>query len=132
MEKYTVKIAGTELTVRSDEPAEYVQGLARLLDQRMTSMLASGNHIVLSEAALFCALDYFDDKLKTSLRLEKLQGAFDRLTKENAALRADNAELLAMLDSAGIGGKKVSLFDAAETTAQPSPTPDNTEIDEKA
>lgn len=132
MEKYTVKIAGITLSLKSDEPAEYVEGLTRLLDSRMTKMLASSPQLNISEAALFCAVDSLDDKLKTANRLEKVQAALERTTKELSQLRADNAELLAIIDAGGLGKKTVNIFDTVPEVAKADGTAEEQSAEKKA
>lgn len=87
-QKYTVTIAGMTVNLVSDEQEEYVNGLVRLLDQRINEMVVSSKHCSKHEAVLFCAIDYFDDKIKNSLRFQRMQENIDKLTAENAELRA--------------------------------------------
>lgn len=87
-QKYTVTIAGMTVNLVSDEQEEYVNGLVRLLDQRINEMVVSSKHCSKNEAVLFCAIDYFDDKIKNSLRFQRMQENIDKLTAENAELRA--------------------------------------------
>ena len=87
-QKYTVTIAGMTVNLVSDEQEEYVNGLVRLLDQRINEMVVSSKHCSKNEAVLFCAIDYFDDKIKNSLRFQRMQENIDKLTAENKELRA--------------------------------------------
>lgn len=86
-QKYTVNIAGMTVNVISDEQEEYVNGLVRLLDQRINDMVMSSKHCSKNEAILFCAIDFFDDKIKNSLRLQRLQETVEQLTQENEELK---------------------------------------------
>lgn len=93
-ERYTVVISGMELNLLSDEEEEYVLGLAKIIDGRINSMVMSSKRCNKTEAALLCALDYLDDKLKTALTLETVKKQRDdaimelqRLRKELDALR---------------------------------------------
>lgn len=86
--KYTITIAGVTVNLVSDEQEEYVNGLVRLLDQRINEMVMSNKHCSKPEAILFCAIDYFDDKIKNSLRFQRMQESIDKLTRENEQLRA--------------------------------------------
>lgn len=67
-QKYTVTVAGMTVNIISDEQEEYVNGLVRLLDQRIEEMVSGNKRCSKTEAILFCAIDYFDDKIKNSLR----------------------------------------------------------------
>lgn len=86
-QKYTVTVAGMTVNLVSDEQEEYVNGLVRLLDQRINEMVVSNKHCSKSEALLFCTIDYFDDKIKNSLRFQRMQETIDKLTEENEELR---------------------------------------------
>ena len=61
-QKYTVTVAGMTVNIISDEQEEYVNGLVRLLDQRIEEMVSGNKRCSKTEAILFCAIDYFDDK----------------------------------------------------------------------
>lgn len=86
-QKYTVTVAGMTVNLVSDEQEEYVNGLVRLLDQRINEMVVSSKHCSKSEALLFCAIDYFCDKIKNSLRFQRMQETIDKLTEENESMR---------------------------------------------
>jgi len=87
--RYTVEIGGMELNVLTDETEEYVHGLAKIIDSRITSMTASNKHCTKNEAAVFCALDYLDDKLKTTLSLEEAKKQISELTMEVQRLKKE-------------------------------------------
>lgn len=87
-QKYTVTVAGMTVNIVSDEQEEYVNGLVRLLDQRISEMVEGNRHCSKTDAILFCAIDYFDDKIKNSLRFQHMQETIEKLEAENASLRA--------------------------------------------
>lgn len=87
-QKYTVTVAGMTVNIISDEQEEYVNGLVRLLDQRIEEMVSGNKRCCKTEAILFCAIDYFDDKIKNSLRFQHMQETIEKLEAENASLRA--------------------------------------------
>ena len=86
-QKYTVTVAGMTVNLVSDEQEEYVNGLVRLLDQRINEMIVSSKQCSKNEALLFCTIDYFDDKIKNSLRFQRMQETIDKLTEENEEMR---------------------------------------------
>ena len=86
-QKYTVTVAGMTVNLVSDEQEEYVNGLVRLLDQRINEMVVSSKHCSKNEALLSCTIDYFDDKIKNSLRFQRMQETIDKLTEENEEMR---------------------------------------------
>ncbi len=92
-QKYTVTVGGIELNLLSEETEEYVVGLAKLVDQRINNMVISSKRCTKTEAALVCAMDYLDDKLKTALTLENLQKQRDSYLREIEALKKENNEL---------------------------------------
>ena len=88
-QKYTVTVAGMTFNIISDEQEEYVNGLVRLLDQRIEEMVSGNKRCSKTEAILFCAIDYFDDKIKNSLRFQHMQETIEKLEAENASLRSE-------------------------------------------
>lgn len=98
-EKYTVNICGVELRLLSEESEEYVQGLARLIDQRVNNMVIASKRCTKMEAAFVCALDMLDDKLKTALDLENAQKQRDAYLRELEALKRENNELKKQLNT---------------------------------
>lgn len=79
-EKYTVKISGTELRIVTDESEEYLKSVAETIDKRMTDMIVSNKRCSRLDAALICAVDYLDGKLKAEEEIR-------RLKEENKTLR---------------------------------------------
>lgn len=134
-QKYTVTVAGMTVNIISDEQEEYVNGLVRLLDQRIEEMVSGNKRCSKTEAILFCAIDYFDDKIKNSLRFQHMQETIEKLEAENASLRAmlgmpaheqtaesnepSPAEETAALDEAAVGA---TAEKSAEKPAEKSAT----------
>ncbi|MDD4773477.1 MAG: cell division protein ZapA [Eubacteriales bacterium] len=92
-ERYTVEISGIELNLLSDEQEDYVLGLAKIIDGRINAMVMSNKRCNKTEAALVCALDYLDDKLKTTLTLENVKKQRDDSIIENQRLRKELDDL---------------------------------------
>lgn len=92
-ERYTVVIGGMELNLLSEEQEDYVKGLAKIIDGRINSMVMSSKRCNKTEAALICALDYLDDKLKTALTLETVKKQRDDTIIENQRLRKELDDL---------------------------------------
>ncbi len=59
-----VQIASVELPLYSSDEADYVQDLARQLDTRIRTISKAGRGCTLFEAAVLCALDLLDEKVK--------------------------------------------------------------------
>ena len=68
-----VEIAGTPLTIVTDEPEEFVKLLASQLDRRITSLTKNSFRISQLDAALLCALDAMGDKFKYEKRIRTLE-----------------------------------------------------------
>ena len=92
-ERYIVEISGIELNLLSDENEEYVLGLAKIIDGRINGMVMSNKRCSKTEAALVCALDYLDDKLKTTLTLETVKKQRDEGLLEIQRLRKELDDL---------------------------------------
>ncbi len=92
-ERYIVEISGIELNLLSDENEEYVLGLAKIIDGRINGMVMSNKRCSKTEAALVCALDYLDDKLKTALTLETVKKQRDDGLLEIQRLRKELDDL---------------------------------------
>ncbi len=116
-QKYTVTVAGMTVNIISDEQEEYVNGLVRLLDQRIEEMVSGNKRCSKTEAILFCAIDYFDDKIKNSLRFQHMQETIEKLEAENASLRA----MLGM-----------PAHEQAAESNEPSPAEETAALDEAA
>lgn len=100
-QKYTIMVAGVQMNVIAEEPAETVEALVGMVDRKMKEI---GNRCSKTEAALLCALDYCSDRIKSQRKLKatesKLSIAEDTIAElegENEELRAEIRELRARL-----------------------------------
>ncbi|MDD6799273.1 MAG: cell division protein ZapA [Firmicutes bacterium] len=84
-EKYIVKIAGTEISIITDEKGEYVEHLTRIIDRRITDTVMLNKRYSRLEAAIICALDYLNDKIKLEDELNEL-----KLQNEELRRKLDN------------------------------------------
>jgi cell division protein ZapA (FtsZ GTPase activity inhibitor) len=73
-EKFDITIAGTEMTVLSEDTEEYVKRLAHILDRRVTDLVIVKKSCTKVEALALCALDYLDMAMKLKAELEDLKG----------------------------------------------------------
>ena len=76
---YSVKIAGRELRIVTDEEKEYVEGLAGRLSALVTETVMETGGATRYDAALLCALSAMDEA-------EKAQGMLRKLREDNARL----------------------------------------------
>ena len=96
-EKYTVEVAGISLSLMSEESEEYIKKLAEVLNTRVNEMILSSKRISKTDAAMFCALDYLDMKLKTDLKLRETSEQFKAYEKMIEDLKRENDELRKLL-----------------------------------
>lgn len=71
--RYTIEIAGTSLTLVSDESDAFVKSVATKLNNRMTDLVKSSFRISALDAALLCALDYLADAVKAEKKVRSLE-----------------------------------------------------------
>ena len=92
-EKYNVTVAGTQLSIVSDETEEYIADLAEQIEDRVKAMIMSSKNCNKLEAALFCALDYLDEKKKTDLVMANMRKQVEGYIKDLEDLKRENDEL---------------------------------------
>ena len=93
-EKIYVEIAGIRLGIVTEEGAEYVQGVARAVEDKIKTMTKAQRNCSLVEAALFCSMNYYSMATEGEKKLKNLetqvalyQANLKRLKKENEELR---------------------------------------------
>ena len=79
-EKYEISVAGTEMTVVTDESEDYVNRLVQTLDRRITEMVLVKNRCTKIEALTLCAMDYLDMALKLKAELEAVKDELEAET----------------------------------------------------
>lgn len=82
-------IAGTPLTIVTDEPEEFVKLLAAQLDRRISALTKNSFRISQLDAALLCALDAMGDKFKSEKRIRTLEAQAQVYEVEIENLRAE-------------------------------------------
>lgn len=93
-EKIYVEIGGIRLGIVTEEGAEYVQGVAKSVEDKIKNMIRTQKNCSLVEAALFCAMNYYSIATEDEKKLKNLetqialyQANVNRLKKENEELR---------------------------------------------
>ncbi len=76
-EKITLVVSGIKITVVTDNDPDYVKGLGRLLERRVSDLVISSTNCSKNEALLLCALDYLDEKIKLEKENEELKKALE-------------------------------------------------------
>lgn len=97
-QKYTIRVAGIEMNVISEESPEAVEALVGLVDRKMREISEASRNCSKTEAALLCALDYCSERIKTQRRIKSLESKLamaeteiEELTMENEELRVGNS-----------------------------------------
>lgn len=67
--KVSLNIAGSKITLVTDEAPEYVEKLGALVSQRVNTLALSGSGISKMDAALVYALDLLDENFKLKVAL---------------------------------------------------------------
>ena len=98
-EKIYVEIAGIRLGIVTEEGAEYVEGVAHAVEDKIKAMTKTQRNCSLVEAALFCAMNYYSGATEGEKKIKNLetqialyQANVNRLKKENEELRVKLAQ----------------------------------------
>lgn len=83
---YRVTIAGLPLNIVTEEEESYLLSLTDKLSRTVNDIVMHNRSASKTDAALLCALDGMDAKMK-------LQEKIDTLDSENERLRAENEKL---------------------------------------
>ncbi|MBQ7968967.1 MAG: cell division protein ZapA [Clostridia bacterium] len=78
-EKLTLVVSGIKIDIVTQDDPEYVKGLGRLLEKRVSDLVISSTTRQKNEALLLCALDYLDERNKLKEENEKLKEEISRL-----------------------------------------------------
>ncbi|MCL2518602.1 MAG: cell division protein ZapA [Oscillospiraceae bacterium] len=97
-QKIPVDIAGIQLSLISEEDEEYVINLAKQVDERVRKITMSNTRRTKTEATIFCAIDYLDEKLKTEIAMKKLSDQINGYKRDIEELKKENDELKKLLD----------------------------------
>jgi Cell division protein ZapA. len=92
-EKYNIIIAGVEMSIVTDDSEEYITELADQIDERVNNMVMSSRKCGKLEAALFCTLDFLDEKTKTDLAMTNLRKQIDGYVRDLEEMKRENDEL---------------------------------------
>ena len=94
-EKFYVDIGGIKLGIVSEEGKEYVESIAKTVNDKITSMVSTQRNCSLVEAAIFCAMDFYSTYEINEKKLKNLEAQIalyqvnvNRLKRENEELQA--------------------------------------------
>ncbi len=74
--KLCLDIAGSRITVITDQDETYVRKLASLISQRVNTLSLSGIGATKTDAALLLALDLLDENFKLKMALAEMQDSY--------------------------------------------------------
>lgn len=97
-EKYTLEIAGVQLKLTAEDSEAYIRALENKINERINDMVITKKRCNKTEAAIFCALDYLDEKCKAVHSMENLKKQIENYIREAESLKKENAELKKLLE----------------------------------
>lgn len=89
MEKIKLIIAGEEYNIGTDDNLEYVAGLAKELDEKITALMDSNSRISVTQAAVVTALEYVDLLKKSETTSENLRNQIQGYLEDAARAKTD-------------------------------------------
>lgn len=92
-QKYTIRVAGVEMNVISEESPEAVEALVGIVDRKMREITEASRNCSKTEAALLCALDYCSERIKTQRRIKTLESKLALAESELEEIMLENEEL---------------------------------------
>ena len=96
--KVRVNIAGTPYAIATTDSEKYIQSLAKKLDEDITKLLDENENLSVTKAAVFCAMDYLDEYMRSQIQdyiadAARAKLAEDKAKAENEVLRREAAAL---------------------------------------
>ena len=107
-DKLTLKITGVEINLVTDEKREYMEKLAREIDRQVTEKVISNTRISKIDAALYSALQNLDAYYKLREELNAQKERTERICREFALLKEENAELKTLLGGVWVNDEDTS------------------------
>ncbi len=89
LNRVCLHIAGSEYTLTTDEPEEYVQKLAKDIDDRIQNALAGNDRMSVMMATVLAALELADEANKSADSADNLRGQIQGYLEENGKTRME-------------------------------------------
>ena len=86
--KVSLKIAGSDYYILSEEQPAYMQELAQDIDSKITDILKSGN-LSITQAAILAALEYADDAKKNKTAADNLRSQLKEYLEDAAKAKGE-------------------------------------------
>ena len=87
--KVSVKIYGTDYTILTEDPEEYLLELAYELDSDMKKLCQRSTRFTATSAAVLCALDYLDKKNKEVETSDRMRLQINDYIQDTAKARIE-------------------------------------------
>ncbi len=89
LNRIRLHIAGSEYTLTTDEPEEYVRALAKTVDDRISVALAADDRVSAMMAAVLTCLDLADESQKAADSADNLRGQIQGYLEDNSNVRQE-------------------------------------------
>ena len=89
LNRIRLHIAGSDYTLTTDEPEEYVRDLGRQVDERITAVLRSDDRVSSMMAAVLACLDLADECQKANDSADNLRGQIQGYLEDNGNVRQE-------------------------------------------
>ena len=86
--KYSIDIAGMNLTFTSDESEEHINNIAKTLDARIREM-TKASRCNLIDASLLCSMDYCSEMIHAQKKIKNLEAQISLYVANVARLKAE-------------------------------------------
>ncbi|MDO5601832.1 MAG: cell division protein ZapA [Oscillospiraceae bacterium] len=95
-----IRVCGSEYVIASTDSEEYVQGLAKQLDEEMCAFLDQNPAASVTTAAVLAALGYMDEKEKASNGADNMRAQIKDYLEDAAKAKMDAEEARRALSDA--------------------------------
>jgi len=109
--KVMIKIAGTQLTLVTDEADGFVDTVEQTVNNRMSSLTRNSYRANRTDAALLCAVDFCSEKLKAEKKVMNLEA---QISLYDVNLRRLREEIIVLKQQAGVPLDETDLALARE------------------
>lgn len=100
-EKFYVEIAGVKLGIVSEEGQEYVEGIAKAVNNKINGIISAQKNCSLVEAAIFCAMDCYSTGDSDGRKVKNLEAQIALYQANVTRLKKENEELKMRLQGNG-------------------------------